>query len=295
MSRLDPAGLRNRTVGVKVKKTKDCFVSKGPNWVHSIDGHDKLMGYQNSTFPLAIYGCLDTASRKLLWLRIWTSNSDPQRIGKWYYEHLCETKQMSTYLRMDKGTETGVIATMHSYLHQHHNIHEDEPTDTVIYGPSTSNQIERWWKELHERLEKYYKRKLLFLKEEGHYNPHTETDRYILAFVFIPILQRELDTFKEVIWNSHRIRCQKNTVLPHGIPNHIYSFPDKYDLEECGWIVNDDQLDEIFNHAKLDNVADDFLEADFRAKCEAIIPATENISPEDCVEAYIYIKQNFKV
>ena len=40
-----------------------CMVAEGcqgPNWVHSLDGHDKLMGYQNSTFPLAIYGCLDS-------------------------------------------------------------------------------------------------------------------------------------------------------------------------------------------------------------------------------------------
>ena len=66
---LDPEGLTNRPPGVK-KKKKGHFTTKGTNWVHSLDGHDKLMGYQNSTFPLAIYGCIDTASRKLLWIRI---------------------------------------------------------------------------------------------------------------------------------------------------------------------------------------------------------------------------------
>ena len=35
----------------KKKKRKGNFVSNGPNWVLSLDGHDKLMGYQNSTFP----------------------------------------------------------------------------------------------------------------------------------------------------------------------------------------------------------------------------------------------------
>lgn len=38
-------------------------------------------------------------------------------------------------------------------------------------------QIERWWKELHERLEKYYKERVNWLKDEHHYNPHDETDR----------------------------------------------------------------------------------------------------------------------
>ena len=63
----DPDGLAARgCVGAKKVKRKGNFSSKGPNWIHSLDGHDKLMGYQNSTFPIAIYGCLDTVSRKIL-------------------------------------------------------------------------------------------------------------------------------------------------------------------------------------------------------------------------------------
>ena len=67
---LDPEGLEARCPTVKKGKTKGHFSTKGTNWVHSMDGHDKLMGYQNSTFPLAIYGSIDTASRKILWLKI---------------------------------------------------------------------------------------------------------------------------------------------------------------------------------------------------------------------------------
>jgi len=74
----------------KKKATKGHFTTNGPNWVWSLDGHDKLMGYQNSTFPLAIYGCIDTASRKIVWLRVWNTNSKPELIGKWYYEYLLE-------------------------------------------------------------------------------------------------------------------------------------------------------------------------------------------------------------
>lgn len=40
-------------------------------------------------------------------------------------------------------------------------------------------QIERWWRELHERLEKFYKEKLRWLKDQNHYNPQNETDRYV--------------------------------------------------------------------------------------------------------------------
>lgn len=132
--------LENRRPNAKKKKTKGNFTTKGTNWVHSLDGHDKLMGYQNSTFPLAIYGAVDTASRKIIWLKIWTSNSDPKRIGLWYLEYLYSTKRIASILRMDKSTETGTMATMHAYLRQQHG-DIDEPSDTVVYGPSTANQV----------------------------------------------------------------------------------------------------------------------------------------------------------
>ena len=127
-------------VGGKRKKKKGNFTTRGANWVHSLDGHDKLMGYQNSTFPLAIYGCLDTASRKLLWLRVWVSNCNPKLIGKWYLEYLYKKRVMPAMLRVDRGSETGVMATMHAFLRSHD--HGDmDPHDTVIYGPSTANQV----------------------------------------------------------------------------------------------------------------------------------------------------------
>ena len=41
---------------------------------------------------------------------------------------------------MDKGTETGIMATMHAFLRNKHGDMTDA-SDTVIYGPSTSNQV----------------------------------------------------------------------------------------------------------------------------------------------------------
>ena len=110
----DPEGLEARCPTVKKGKTKGHFSTKGTNWVHSMDGHDKLMGYQNSTFPLAIYGSIDTASRKILWLKIWTGNSDPKRIARWYSEHLHENRTIASHIRIDRGNETGIMALVSS-------------------------------------------------------------------------------------------------------------------------------------------------------------------------------------
>ena len=46
-----------------------------------------------------------------------------------------------------------------------------------ILGEIFFLQIERWWKELHERLEKYHKADLNWLKINGHYDPSNETNR----------------------------------------------------------------------------------------------------------------------
>jgi hypothetical protein len=71
----------------------DQFSSKqGPNHTHSADGHDKLMGFMNSTFPLAIYGLQDAFSGYILYLKLWPGNSDPKLIGRWYMEHLYNVK-----------------------------------------------------------------------------------------------------------------------------------------------------------------------------------------------------------
>ena len=81
-----------------------------------------------------------SASRKLLWLKVWVSNSKPELIGRWYLEYLYKSRVIASYLRLDKGTETGIMATIHAFLRKNHG--DTEPCDTVLYGPSTSNQVQ---------------------------------------------------------------------------------------------------------------------------------------------------------
>lgn len=90
--------------------------------------------------PLDSYGCIDTCSRKLLLVKVWMTNNDPNVIGRFYLEHLFNTKVMASIIRVDKGAETGVMATMHANLCQQHG-DEMVPIETIIYGPFTSNQV----------------------------------------------------------------------------------------------------------------------------------------------------------
>ena len=57
--------------------------------------------------------------------------------------------------------------------------------------------------------------------------------------------------------------------------------------------MTEEQLQEVAAHAGVLEIDDDFLEAPFRNECERLIPDILEIQPEECAEAFIYLKQNF--
>ena len=290
---LDPEGLADRSLQAKKKKQKEPFTSNGPLWVVSVDGHDKLCGYQNWMFPLGIYGFIDTFSRKVLSLKVLYSNSDPNTIAKLYFDLLYETKELPMFLRMDRGSETGKMATMHTFLMSKQNI-LDDPVDSVAYGPSTTNKIERWWWDLHERLEKYFKQQLKMLLEAKDYESSDITDRQLLAYVFIPVLQRECDTFVST-WNSHRIREQANMCLPTGIPDHMFNFPEKYFAKKMGLRVSSDDLQEVAAVSGILNVTSEFMDVNLLQLCQQHLPHPDDLKCSETIAAYLDLKQNVGV
>ena len=115
----------------------------------------------------------------------------------------------------------------------------------------------------------------------------------MLAFIYIPLIQKELDIFKNTIWNSHRGRKQAKKELPDGIPDHIYCFPEKYGGTKCGSQLETGYLDEVAELSNVHEGTDDYLEPHFRKECERIIPNLEDIEPRDASNALIFFKSNF--
>ena len=76
------------------------------------------------------------------------------------------------------------------------------------------------------------------------YNPHDLYHQKILAFVYIPVVQKECDIFVEN-WNSHQIREQKDLHLPTGIPDHMFTFPESYVGTKDGFHVSVNLLREV--------------------------------------------------
>ena len=80
-----------RLLNLRRRKTKGKHTSRGLNWVHALDGHDKSISYQNSTLPIAVYGCIDTCSRKMLRAKVWV--------------YLLKARTIASKLWLDKGSE----------------------------------------------------------------------------------------------------------------------------------------------------------------------------------------------
>lgn len=90
---------------------------------------------------------------------------------------------------MDIGTEMGVMATIHCYLRAQNGDLEDAKK-SILYGPSTENKMARWWRELLERMEAYFKSQLSTLLEDGLYDPQDEKDSYIKIILFGNLAQK---------------------------------------------------------------------------------------------------------
>ena len=90
--------------------------------------------------------------------------------------------------------ETSNMATIHTFLRSGYGDLED-PSKSIIFGKPTRNQNERRWRELHDSLEKYFKKQLMHLLEQDHYDPQNEIYRSIIAYAYVPVLERGLHLF----------------------------------------------------------------------------------------------------
>ena len=110
-------------------------------------------------------------------------------------------------------------------------------------------------------------------------------DRNILAYVYVPIVHREIDLFVE-LWNNSRTRLQRGTLMPDGIPNLIYNCPEEYGIEDKGWPLTTEELAEAAEVSGVLDVTDDFLAGDFRRECSNHLPDVDSIQAKDPARKY---------
>lgn len=89
------------------------------------------------------------------------------------------------------------------------------------YGPSTSNQrIEMLWSFLMKNFTQFWRNLFKDLRDAGLLNTALQVN--CLRFSSMPLIRHRLEIFKN-LWNSHRIRSQRNSEVPCGIPDVLYN------------------------------------------------------------------------
>ena len=133
---LDPEGVNLRKSHRLLHRV---YLSHGPNYLWHIDGYDKL-----KPFGFALHAAIDGYSRKILWLRVASTNNDPAVVATYYLEMVSKLNAVPRCLRADRGSENVVIGGMQQFFRRNHT-DGCAGKDSFVYGSSTRNQrIEAW-------------------------------------------------------------------------------------------------------------------------------------------------------
>ncbi|KAG5278045.1 hypothetical protein AALO_G00094580 [Alosa alosa] len=234
---LDPPAVHNRTMRRFTRRT---YHSMGPNEVWHIDGYDKL-----KPFGLAISGCIDGFSRKIMWLKCGKSNSDPSVIALNYMECVAQHGLVPKRLRTDCGTENGLMAALHCTLRSEHT-DEFAGATSHMYGASTSNQrIESWWSNFRKQRGQFWMNLFSDMRERHLFNGSPE-HKSLLRYCFLDVVRKDLDEYK-TLWNCHTIRPVRQSQCPSGRPEAMYNVPHRFNGENCGLTVSAQTLSQLYD------------------------------------------------
>ncbi|XP_039473093.1 uncharacterized protein LOC120441767 [Oreochromis aureus] len=233
LRQLNPQGIVSRT---RRRFTRRTYHSMGPNYIWHVDGYDKL-----KPFGFALSGCIDGFSRRMMWLVCGASNNNPAVIAHNFINCVKSLGVIPMRLRTDLGTENGTMAAIQCTLRHAHADHYAGSL-SHSYGSSTGNQrIESWWSFLRRGRSQFWMDLFGDLRDSGNFNGSHE-HQCLLRFCFINVLQKDLDECKD-LWNKHRIRPSRLASCPGGIPNELYLLPHRYGSRDCGFAVEERELD----------------------------------------------------
>ena len=167
---------------------------------------------------------------------------------------LIERNIMPKIVRSDRGNENSLLSGIQPYLRHNHNdsLAGDK---SFMYGRSTANQrIEAFWGQLRKSSIQFWMNFFKDMIDEGIYDNSNDIHIDCIRYCFMDLIQNVLGkTCFE--WNHHRIRKQNNEVNT-GMPELLYTIPERFDAENCGLVIDRDEIeicknlycDEFLNH-----------------------------------------------
>jgi hypothetical protein len=142
---IDPIGVERRRNNLQ--RVRQEFIIPGPNYIWSIDGHDKLRPW-----GIEIYAAINAYSQYVIWIYIGISNRTAISTLRQFLDTVTDTNIQPMKIRSDRGVETPLLASSHFALRK-----QQDPdisfNDCYWFKTSTSNQrIESWWGQLSKGL-----------------------------------------------------------------------------------------------------------------------------------------------
>lgn len=137
-----------------------------------------------------MHGCIDGASRAIIYLKLATNNTACQVLQ--YFEQGCRDFGIPSRVRADHRMENVNVARFM--------LNRGPGRGSFITGRSVYNQrIERLWGETNRVIASFYKVLFQYMEESGILIQRNETR---LHRVFLPRIQQSLDQFVST-WNHH--------------------------------------------------------------------------------------------
>ena len=193
--RVDPSGVQSRLRRVLHRRR---YEVDSPNALWHLDGHHKLIRWR-----IVIHGGIDGYSRLIMYLQASPNNRAETTLAG--FLKAVDEFGLPSRVRTDKGGENILVA---QYMLAHP---ERGPgRRSIITGKSTHNQrIERLWRDVFSGCLCFFNFFFYFLEDTGLLDVDDVLDLYTLHYVFLPLIQKQLDLFKQA-WARHPLRTERN-------------------------------------------------------------------------------------